>query len=157
MRDSGGTLRTMTQIRLRDAGNTLRTVSRIRMRDAGNVLRVVYDPSGTSSFSASASPAYVSGYGKINATTASTTVTPAGGTAPYSHLWSVVSYSNATSPTITSGTSATTTFHQTNMSLGGDSVAVFKDTITDSAVPPNVTTVNVNAYFIETTNDTGTL
>lgn len=42
IRDSGGTLRTITQIRMRDAGNVLRTIKRVRIRDSGNVLRTVW-------------------------------------------------------------------------------------------------------------------
>lgn len=149
MRDTGGTLRTITQLRGRDESNVLRTFTRVRARDAGNVLRVVYDTTGASSFAATASPANTHGIGNGSATTNTTTVTPTGGTAPYFHAWTRVSYTNSTPPTINSPTAATTTFTQTNLDAGGVDRAVFRDTVTDSAVPPNSTTVDVNAFFVD--------
>lgn len=155
IRDAGGTLRTIngtgsSRIRMRDAGNTLRTISRIRMRDAGNVLRVVYDVTGSSSFSATASPSTVAGVGLHAVTTNATTVTPTGGVAPYFHAWTRYDYTDATPPTITSPSSATTTFHQTNLGPSDIESATFLDTVTDSATPANTTTVYVSAVFQDT-------
>jgi hypothetical protein len=149
VRDSGGTLRTITQFRVRDDTNVLRTITRIRVRDANNVLRVVYDTTGASSFAATASPGTVHGIGNGTATTGNTTVTPTGGIAPYFHAWTRISYTNSTPPTIGSASSATTNFTQTNLSAGGADSAVFRDTVTDSAVPPNSVTVDVNATFVD--------
>jgi hypothetical protein len=150
VRDSGGTLRTLTRIRVRDSGGTLRTLTRIRVRDAGNVLRVVYDTTGASSFAATADHGTRSGSGNGTATTNTVIVTPTGGTAPYHHAWTLISHSNATNPTINSPSSGTTTFTQTNLGAGEADTATFRDTVTDSATPANSTTVDVIANFFDT-------
>jgi hypothetical protein len=90
VRDSGGTLRTLTRIRARDSGGTLRTLTRIRVGTQNNVLRVVYDTTGASSFAATADHSR-SGSGNGTATTTTVVVTPTGGTAPYFHAWTLIS------------------------------------------------------------------
>jgi hypothetical protein len=150
VRDSGGTLRTLTQIRARDSGGTLRTITRIRARDQNNVLRVVYDTTGASTFAATADHSTRNGSGNGTATTTTVVVTPTGGTAPYFHAWTVIAHSNATNPTIGSAASATTNFTQTNIGVGEVDTATFRDTVTDSATPANSTTVDVDAHFFDT-------
>lgn len=152
-RDASNTLRTITQLRKRDAGNTLRTIVRVRMRDAGNVLRTVYDTSGGTAFAATATPTSVVGRtaGSGSTTTNSTTVTPSGGTGPYTHAWSLIAHDHPTTPpTINSPASATTTFSQAN--IGEDEIytATFRDTVTDSAA--HSTTVDVTARFVDRTS-----
>jgi hypothetical protein len=152
MRDSAGTLRTISQLRMRDSAGTLRTITRVRMRDPNNVLRTVYDPSGASSFSASASDSFTVGFGVSTATTNSTTITPSGGTAPYSYAWTLTETSHETTdPTATLPAAATTAFQQTNMDPGMIYTAQFRCTVTDSSTPALTTTVDVAANFADTT------
>lgn len=147
LRDATSTLRTITRIRARDASNTLRTITRIRARDANNVLRVVYDTTGASSFSLSASRLTVGGKGNGVATTVSTTITPTGGTAPYTHAWTLITSTNGTDPTANSPAAATTTFTQTNIAADDADTATFRDTVTDSA--SNTATIDIACTFTD--------
>lgn len=151
-RDAGGTARTITQFRARDAAGTLRTITRARTRDQNNVLRVVYDPSGASSFTATPSDTDAVGLGIATATTGNVTVTPSGGTAPYTYVWTRVSSSHpTTNPTATSPAAATTAFMQTNMTPSENYTSLWLCTVTDSAVPANTATCNVTAVFVDLT------
>ena len=82
---------------------------------------------------ASASPTSVTGSGDGGSTqqvySDSTTVTPSGGTSPYTYAWSYVS---GTTMTVTSGTSATTTFHK-SLIVGASISAIYRCTVTDNA------------------------
>lgn len=149
IRDAGGTLRTVAQLRMRDAAGTLRTITRVRVRDQNNVLRIVYDPAGASSLSASASPSIVHGtsMGSGTVSTNNTTVTPTGGTAPYTYAWTVIEYDNGVSPTIAGPTSATTGFTQTSVGPGEFYSATFRCTVTDAAT--NTATADVQAGFVD--------
>jgi hypothetical protein len=148
IRDAAGTLRTITQVKVRDGGNTLRTCSFVKVRDTTNTLRTVY--STGAALSASASPSFTFGItlGTGTAVTDSTTVTPSGGTAPYTYAWTVLSYTHpTTSPTINNPTSATTAFTQTGIVPGGGYGAVMRCTVTDAAAA--TTTVDVDASFTD--------
>lgn len=81
-------------------------------------------------FSASASPTslYKSTL-TSSATTSSTTVTPSGGTAPYTYSWAKVSGDTVT---ITSPTAASTTFSKTGMVAGDTFSGTYRCTVTDS-------------------------
>lgn len=152
VRDGGATARTITAMEVRDGGATLRTIVEGRVRDANAVSRLFFDPSGAASFTVSPAPAFVVGttLGTGTATTNSTTVTPTGGTGPYTYAWTVISYSHGTtSPTVTSPTAATTTFTQTNIAIGADYVAVFRCTVTDSLTA--TASCDVDATFTDTT------
>ena len=92
------------------------------------------------SFTASASPTFVTGLNIISApddcpvTTNSTTVTPTGGVAPYTYSWAYVSGDSAT---VNSPTSATTTFSR-NVFINNPGQSfirsgVYRCTVTDSA------------------------
>lgn len=152
VRDTGGTLRTLTRIRARDTAGTLRAITRIRARDASGAVRVVYDSTGASTFSASAAPGTVGGSGIGTATTTATTVTPTGGTAPYTYAWSLLSYTHqTTAPTAAGPTSATTTFTQTNMDPLDGHTSEWRCTVTDSSTPALTTTADVTAIFSDTT------
>lgn len=127
-RDAGNVLRTATRIRIRDAGNVLRTVQRIRIRDAGNVLRTVYQYLSTT---LSSDTAYGSNSGAASVgsvTSASVTVTPAGGTTPYTYQWNRTSGDLAIKAD--TATAATTTFSASSVS---DSIsATFTCKVTDA-------------------------
>lgn len=154
VRDSGGTLRTLTQIRARDSGGTLRTITRIRARDASNVLRIVWDTAGTSTFSVTVTPAAIGGHsmGTGTVTTGNVTASATGGTAPYTYAWAVVTYDHpSTAPTASGPASATTGFIQTNVAPAEFFSATFRVTGTDSAVPPNTDTFDVDVSFLDTT------
>lgn len=156
IRDDSGTLRTIdgsgsSRIRMRDAGGTLRTITRVRMRDASNTLRIVYDSTGASTFSASASPETVYGFGVGTATSATTTVTPSGGTAPYTYAWSNLTYDASVAPTASAPTAASTAFVQTTMDPGAIYTSAWRCTVTDSSVPALTATADVEANFADTT------
>lgn len=152
LRDASGTLRTVTQLRMRDAGGTLRTITRVRLRDQNNVLRIVYDPAGASTFSASPDSIATAGFGVGTATTGTITVTPSGGTAPYSHAWTLIEASHgSTNPTATLPASDVTAFQQTNMDPGEIYSSTWRDTVTDSSVPALAASVDVTANFADTT------
>jgi hypothetical protein len=82
------------------------------------------------SFTAIASPSSVSGVDAAGTVTSNNTiVTPSGGTAPYTYLWSYVS--GNTSIVATAGTSATTAFSA--ILFGGDSTTgSWKCKVTDA-------------------------
>lgn len=73
--------------------------------------------------------------------TASTTVTPTGGTTPYTYAWTRIS--GSTSISATSATSATTTFTGTSLASGTTYSAVFRCTITDNVAATKTVDVNV--------------
>jgi len=74
-------------------------------------------------------------------TTASVTVTAAGGTAPYTYSW--VRTSGSTSITATSSTAATTTFTGSSLASGSTYSAVFTCTVTDAAAATKTAVVSV--------------
>lgn len=93
--------------------------------------------------SASASPSFASNLdsGTGDKTTASVTVTPAGGTSPYSYAWTKVSGGAISAD---SASSDTTTFSATGITASEIRSAVFRCTVTDSAGSPATTTVDVS-------------
>lgn len=103
------------------------------------------------SLTAAASPTTVDGFDTVvapsssTATTNSTTVTPTGGSAPYTYSWSLVS---GTSATVNSPTSATTTFSRTvfvdNPGQQINRTGVYRCTVTDSASQTATADVTVN-------------
>lgn len=86
-----------------------------------------------------------------SATTTSVTVTPVGGTAPYTYAWSYVS---GTTATVTSPTAASTTFSRSASSstgAGSSYNGVYRCTVTDSlsntaTVDVTVTTTHIDTY-----------
>lgn len=123
--------REITSVFVVDAGSVSREISEIRVRDSNNVSRVVF--STGSPLSASADPPDVFGYdaGTGTAVSNSTTVTATGGSAPYTYLWTVFSYTGITPPLIGDDTQDTTNFTQTGLSPGQYTFAVFLCTVTD--------------------------
>ena len=80
-------------------------------------------------------------------TSNSVTVTPAGGTAPYTHLWTYVSGDSA--PVPTSSTAASTAFSAT-VGRDQEKIAVWKDTVTDALGA--TTSVNVSVSLFHNSN-----
>jgi hypothetical protein len=97
----------------------------------------------TLSFTLSADAASVGGtrFGLGSVTTDSVTVTPSGGTGPYTYLWSYVSGDATLS--VNSSTSATTSFSGSITSLGQDRSAVWRCVVTDSLAATASTSVGV--------------
>jgi hypothetical protein len=127
-RDTGGTLRTLVRVRARDESGTLRTITRILVRDASNILRTVWQ--GGISASLSSSSVTASGATSL-IVTGSVTVTPSGGTAPYTYLWQAAPY-NTDGITVTSPTAATTTFRRNSCASGDTYLGNFFCTVSDA-------------------------
>lgn len=143
MRDAGGTLRTITRVRMRDNAGTLRTIQQIRMRDAAGTLRTVFQY-----LTAAASPTSVNGsnFGPDPSGIVSSdpsTATPTGGTAPYTYLWTQVSGTAGIDPN--TPTLAETQF--TDSACSGLSEGVFKCTVTDN----NGATADTNTVAVSLT------
>lgn len=129
LRDSGGTLRTITRVRARDSGGTLRTIQQIRARDASGTLRTVFQYffAAASAYNMAAAASGAAATGSV--TSAAITITPTGGTAPYTYAWSRTS--GSTLVQITSPTAAATTF--ANAALpDGTHDATFQCLVTDN-------------------------
>lgn len=137
--------REITSIFAVDGASVSREISEIRVRDTNSVSRVVFSTSAA--FTASASPETVFGYdlGTGTATSNSTTVTPSGGTAPYTYLWTVADYTGGVAPEPDFPTLATTSFTQTGLSPETYTFATFVCTVTDD--DGATTEVNVPASF----------
>lgn len=95
------------------------------------------------SFSGSVSPAIASGtrFGPGSVTTNTVTVTPDGGTGPYTYAWTYVSGDTFT---VNSPTSAATSF-STSLTAGQEKSGVYRCTITDSLLATATVTVGVSA------------
>jgi len=150
IRDATNTARTITAVQVRDATNTPRTISEIWVRDSNNVPRLVF--SIAPPMTASASPETVFGFsnGSGVATTDATTVTPSGGTAPYTYSWTVLSFDNATPPTADTPNAATTTFTQTGIGIGESYSATWQCEVTDSSPSPYTAVANVSSFWADT-------
>lgn len=140
---SGGAVQTASAISIKIAG-VMRAVRTIRVMH-GAALRTVY--STTSALTASASPASVFGVtASTPCVTDSTTMTPSGGTSPYTYSWALVSFSGGNTPTVTSSTLASTTFQQAKLGGADESnTAIFRCTVTDSLGA--TATADVSASF----------
>ena len=103
--------------------------------------------SGALTATASKSSVVGTRVGAGTATTATVTITPAGGTAPYTYAWA-----NKSGDTIapTAATSATTAF-SASVIVGETKSAVYTCTVTDSAGSPATYLVDVGVGVSETT------
>lgn len=145
--DGVSVMRRATRLSVWD-GTRLVSALRVKVMDTDGVtLRTVEtfaDP-----LTASASPASVDGVVfsllASTVTTIATTASPTGGTGPFSYVWTLLSYSHATPPTITTSTNASTTFRQTLVAPDTQETAEFRCTVTDSL--GQVATVDVGATF----------
>jgi hypothetical protein len=122
------------------SGSTYNAVFRCTVTDNAAATATV-DVSVTivrANFSASASPSSLyTSTGTSSATTSSTTVTPTGGVAPYTYSWAL--YEGDTL-TVTSPTSASTTFSLTGISEGETYYSTYRCTATDSTSGTPLTT-----------------
>lgn len=149
IRDATNTPRTITELRIRDAGNVQRTITELWIRDVNNVSRLVFNPSGSATLAVVISPTEVMGSssGTGTATTDVATATPSSGTAPYTHAWTLDTYTGGTPPTIGTPANAATTFTLTGMDPSGIYGAQFTDTVTDAV--GNTATATVQAFFAD--------
>lgn len=141
----GGALRTVSRIRVM-MGGVLREVRTVRIM-AGDQLRDV--ASFVQAMTASASPAFVSGYGQTDnrytvARTDPATAQVNGGTPGYSYQWQLVSGDSAIKAA--SATSASTTFFASANSPR-ELNAVFRCTVSDSSGQNASADVSVNIVF----------
>ena len=134
--DAGSVTRSITGMKGMD-GATLRPVLRAKVMDADGVtLRTVAE--FASPLSLSIFPAGLFGVanssGDISVTTNSAVATPAGGLAPYTYAWTVLSDTNPDGAvTALSATSATTAARMTNVGAYETFDAVLRCTVTDAA------------------------
>lgn len=125
IKDAGGTLRTITSIKVQDGG-TLRPVQTVKILD-GSTLRTVAEL--VSSLTVAITPDTIEGGGRNSGITSNAaTATPTGGLAPYTYAWVITSgTATATSPTL-----ATTTFRQEGIPEDTVMVATAQVTVTDA-------------------------
>lgn len=152
IRDGGNVSRTITDLYIRDANNVSRRIRELYIRDGTNTSRLVFSSAALLTASAAPESLYGSTLGTGTATTDATTVTPSGGTGPYTYAWTVVSYDNpSAAPTATAPAAATSAFTQTSIGIAEAYNATWRCTVTDSAVPANTATVDVAAFWVDTT------
>ncbi len=149
--DAGSVSRTVAAMKVLD-GSTLRTIFRAKVMDAdGTTLRTVatFSPAMT----ASTSPSFIDVSAPSSTmTTPPCTVTPVGGTAPYTYSCVVTFFDGFASPVVNSPTSATTTFTQSSVVSGDVAQTTFTWTVTDAF--GLTTTATVNANFSNITGGT---
>jgi Putative phage tail protein/SprB repeat len=96
----------------------------------------------STALNAAASPSSLSTSGTgTPLTTASTTVTPTGGTSPYTYAWARLS--GSTSITANTASAASTTFTGASLASGTTYTAVFRCTVTDNVAATKTVDVNV--------------
>jgi hypothetical protein len=131
---------------MRDAANTLRTIQRIRIRDATNTLRTVflYLTASLDATTAYGQDDGAAAFGTV--TSAAVTVTPSGGTAPYTYSWEWLNGDLAVSAD--TPTAATTTFSGLIEGIA-TAFAYFRCLVTDangSTVYTETVTVQLDWY-----------
>lgn len=139
VKDAGGTLRTITSMKVRD-GTITRDVKTMKVLDGGTLRTVAtFGPSMTAS--APSGVATVS-YTNASMTSATVTCTPSGGVSPYTYAWTITSGS----ATINSPSTASTTFSKTVGGFDAPEYATARCTVTDSA--GNTATADVGLSFV---------
>lgn len=133
IRDGSNVQREISELIIRDGTNTARTISELWIRDTNNVPRLVFNPGGGATLRVTVAPDIVSGstVGTGTVTTDAATATGAGGTAPYTYAWTLITHSSVTLPTADTPSADTTTFTQTGIAPSTTEDATWKCTITD--------------------------
>lgn len=122
----GGALRVASSFKIKVAG-VLRTARTLSVYADGAL-----HPFFSTASSLDVTAPDVSGTHHATVTTDATTMTPTGGTAPYSYAWTLLGGSGDT-PTINNAAFATTTFTQTDGGSGDDlDVWTVRGTVTDA-------------------------
>lgn len=104
----------------------------------------------STTLNATASPSSLSTSGTgTPLTTASTTVTPTGGTSPYTYAWTRIS--GSTSITANTASAASTTFTGASLASGTTYSAVFRCTVTDNVAATKTVDVNVEVIRLAMT------
>lgn len=134
-------------IQVRDAANVPRQINQIWIRDSNNVPKLVYSLAPPMTAVASPSSVFGRTSGTGIANTGFTTVTPTGGTAPYTYAWTLVEYDGSAPPTATAANAATTRFTQTGIFSEENYTARWKCTVTDSSPSPYTASAFVNAFW----------
>lgn len=144
--DVGSVDRAISAIEVTDVGNVNRVISEIRVFDTSLVDHVVYSTAST--LTADADPTSVFGYdsGSGTAETDPSVVTPSGGVPAYTYLWTLIGHTSPVTPTITSPTSASTTFVQAGLDPSDYQTATFRCRVTDSTAATADAYVNAGFY-----------
>lgn len=134
--DAGSVTRAITGVKVMEV-ETLRTILRAKVMDSdGTTLRTV--ASFADPLTVSISPAGVLGIANSSASVSvlsnSATATPAGGLAPFTYAWTIISDTNPSGTvSANSATAATSTFTMTNVPAFTTYTAVLRCTVTDAA------------------------
>lgn len=149
VRDGANTQRTVAAWAVWDGDAAEQDVAAAYDRITGNASELFFNPSGSDTLSLVITPDSVSGSssGSGTATTDNATGTPSGGTAPYTHLWTLDVYTGATPPTADTDTHAATAFTLTGMDPSGIYGAQFTDTVTDAL--GNTASATVQVFFAD--------
>jgi hypothetical protein len=133
IRDGSNVLREITELTIRDATNMPRDITELWIRDTNNVPRLVFNPGGGATLRVTVTPGIVSGstVGTGTVTTNAATAVGAGGTAPYTYAWTLLSHSAVTPPTADTPSADDTTFTQTGIMPSTAEDATWKCTVTD--------------------------
>jgi hypothetical protein len=135
----GGAQRTVTSVRARHLG-ALRTIRTIKVMHGGT-LRTVYTTAAP--LAVNITPTTSINFGPSSTVTSEVvTATATGGEGAKTYEWEVVSHTDASEPTISSPSSASTAFTQTGVTASES--AVFRVTVTDSEGATATDTISVS-------------
>lgn len=132
--DAGGVSRTITTMKVLD-GSTLRTIFRAKVMDAdGTTLRTVatFSPAMTASAFPIAIDGTAASSSSVPVTTNAVTITPSGGTAPYTYAHSVLAYAGGGAIGFSNISSANTTVTLVNVAPSDSEIATLRCTVTDA-------------------------
>lgn len=144
-----GTLRTIKKGYVK-VGGVLRPIKRVLVNDNGTVrtVAVFADP-----LTVTASNVSGTGNGSTGATavTNTTTAAPAGGTAPYTYAWTLLTNGGGTASYATNPSSATTAFVKTGMAQSTSFTDTWRVTVTDA----NGETATAGVFAVFSNGSTG--
>lgn len=139
----------VNSVRLRGATATQRA-ARIKFRTGLGVGDLDQIYTGVSPISVTVTPEVRNFFSNNNTTVSGNlTAMPSGGLAPFTYIWSVVSFDAASPPTFGTSTSASTSVTQTGVIASDTNAATLQVVVTDSAgqtgsatVPATFTNIN---------------